>query len=209
MSGFQRSIADDHGVRATLFSVNSRRRRRSRIVWPILIGILAALLLLGLLVVRAWLLPRYNDKFGDAPLLGHLEVERKVQAASFRIGQFVVAFVPDQGGQVVVTHQSEPQRRIWESVPGMSFVAATYGHEKVDESRGSFFFSDKATGSLCATQRLEQIAEVAGTVQLSGTLRCTGAGSAPYKLVFAPLTQNQLGFELRIDDDDLNRVFLT
>ena len=209
MSGFQRSIADDHGVRATLFSVNSRRRRRSRIVWPILIGILAALLLLGLLVVRAWLLPRYNDKFGDAPLLGHLEVERKVQAASFRIGQFVVAFVPDQGGQVVVTHQSEPQRRIWESVPGMSFVAATYGHEKVDESRGSFFFSDKATGSLCATQRLEQISEVAGTVQLSGTLRCTGAGSAPYKLVFAPLTQNQLGFELRIDDDDLNRVFLT
>ncbi len=210
MSGPQvRSLADDHGIRATLFSVNRSRRKRTRIFLPIFLGLFLALLLLGLLLLRAWLLPRYNDKFGDAPLLGHLEVERKLPAQSHRIGPFTITFTPDQGGVVYVVHADEPQRRIWETVPGMSFVAAAYGHEKVDESRGSFFFSDKATGSTCATQRLDNIALSGSAVKLTGTLRCSGAGSAPYVLVFSQVTPNQLGFELRIDDDDLNRAFLT
>ncbi len=210
MSGPQiRSLADDHGIRATLFSVNRSRRKRTRIFVPIFLGALAALSLFGLLLLRAWLLPRYNDKFGDAPLLGHLEVERKLMAQSHRIGPFTLTYTPDLGGVVYVVHDQEPQRRIWETVPGMSFVAAAYGHEKVDESRGSFFFSDKATGSTCATQRLDNISTSGGSVKLSGTLRCSGAGSAPYVLVFSQVTQNQLGFELRIDDDDLNRAFLT
>jgi hypothetical protein len=203
MSGFhQRSLADDHGIRATLFSVNRKQRRRSRVLVPVVLGVLGALLVIGLLVGRAWLLPRYNDKFGDPPLLGHLEVERKVTAVQLTVGQFVVAFNPELGGQVFITHKDEPQRRIWESVPGMSFVAAAYGQEKVEESRGSFFFADKATGSSCATQRLEQIREVAGSVQIKGTLRCTGAGSAPYLLKFFPIGPHQLGFDLTIDDDD-------
>ena len=204
-----RSLADDHGIRATLFSVGRTRRKRTRIFLPIFLGLFSAALLFGLLVLRAWLLPRYNDKFGDAPLLGHLEVDRKLPAQTHRIGPFQLSFTPDSGGVLYVVHEKEPERRIWETLPGMSFVAAAYGHEKVDESRGSFFFSDKATGSTCATQRLDQIAGSNGIVKLSGTLRCSGAGSAPYVLVFSQVAQNQLGFELRIEDDDLNRAFLT
>ena len=209
MSGVKRSLADDHGVRATLFSAGRPRQRRNRLILPIFVGFFGALLLFSLLIGRAWLLPRYNDKFGDPPLLGHLEVDRKLLATSIAVGQFVVSYTPEQGGQIYVTHVSEPGRRIWESVPGMSFVAASYGHEKVDESRGSFFFSDKATGSTCATQKLEKVIEVAGTARLTGTLRCSGAGSAPFSMVFTALTPHQLGFELRIEDDDLNRAFLT
>ncbi|MBL8632995.1 MAG: alpha-glucosidase [Myxococcales bacterium] len=209
MSGVKRSLADDHGIRATLFSAGRAQRRKRRVIVPVLVGFFGALLLLGMLVARAWLLPGYNDKFGDPPLLGHLEIDRKLKETRIAVGAFSVVFTPDQGGQVFVSHQSEPQRRIWESVPGMSFVGATYGHEKVDESRGMFFFSDKATGSSCATQKLEQVTSGGGQAQLRGTLRCSGAGSAPYVLTFSAVSEHQLGFELRIDDDDLNRAFLT
>ena len=209
MSGPQlRSLADDHGIRATLFSAKSPKRKR-RFVWPILIGFLSAFALFSIVVLRAWLLPGYNDKYGDAPLLGHLEFERSLKEQSFSLGSFSVAFTKEQGGQVYVTHVADPQRRIWESVPGMSFVGAAYGHEKVDESRGSFFFSDKASGGPCSNQRLEAIGMEKDALKLSGTLRCTGAGSAAYVLLFRPVSANQLGFEVRIEDDEQNRAFLT
>ena len=98
MSGPQlRSLADDHGIRATLFSAKSPKRKR-RFVWPILIGFLSAFALFSIVVLRAWLLPGYNDKYGDAPLLGHLEFERSLKEQSFSLGSFSVAFTKEQGG---------------------------------------------------------------------------------------------------------------
>ena len=54
----KRSLADDHGIRATLFSAGQNNSvGDDEVILPVLVRFFGALLLIGMLVARAWLLP--------------------------------------------------------------------------------------------------------------------------------------------------------
>jgi alpha-glucosidase len=137
-----------------------------------------------------------------------------LNGASYRLGQFVVRVVAGNVHvpMVRVTHQAEPTRSLWETVPGVSFVVAAEGAEKVREfgvPEGSFDIRDRIVRQ-CGDQTIETAKMEGASLVLRGTL----AGKScrvKYSFVFAVASPNQLRFTLRLDPADargLNRLYL-
>src|SRR3712207_6840974 len=60
-------------------------------------------------------------------------VPEQVPAATYRVGQFLVAWQQRDGGRLVISHQECLERVLWASLPGESFVGAAQGFERVRE----------------------------------------------------------------------------
>ena len=58
-------------------------------------------------------------------------------------GAFQIAWLPEDGGAIVITHDDMPNQIVWASIPGTGFVGAALGHEQVTERRGMFSFRDR------------------------------------------------------------------
>ena len=65
------------------------------------------------------------------------------------LGEFMLTWSGAQGGALTVRHTRQPDKILWSSLPGRSFVAAARGVESVEEERGMFFFSDRLL-TVCA-----------------------------------------------------------
>jgi hypothetical protein len=64
------------------------------------------------------------------------------------VGEFAVALENGRDGDpsddaLSVAHRSRPDRALWSSVPGESFVEVARGEESVEQSRGHFFIEDE------------------------------------------------------------------
>ncbi len=120
-----------------------------------------------------------------------------------RAGEFIVSV---DGGRLTVAHSSEPERALWQSVPGESFVAAAVGDETVTQSRAHFTVEDDI-GRLYPDQSIESVEERGEGVVVSGRLLGNG-GETDYSLTFSPASRDRLRFEVEVDEP-LNRLFLT
>ncbi|NDJ84838.1 MAG: alpha-glucosidase [Chloroflexi bacterium] len=156
------------------------------------------IMVLGLLIG----LPRVD---GSGPVAGTLVTELASEAYSS--GAFSLAW-DGESQQLTITHADEPARVLWATVPGEAFVAAGRGEEQVTDSRGHYTIEDSRL-VVCSEQTLDAIVQDELQVQLSGTLRCDNGSEVPYELRFAAQSNNQLGFELSIDDPTMNRTYLT
>ncbi|GMP62176.1 hypothetical protein CsSME_00024375 [Camellia sinensis var. sinensis] len=76
----------------------------------------------------------------------------------FCIGKnFQLTWQSKNGGSLSISHQSQPNRPIWSTIPGQAFVSAALAETEVEESRGSFVITDKYVHLVCNHQTVEDI----------------------------------------------------
>ncbi|KAL7234706.1 hypothetical protein ACSBR1_018205 [Camellia fascicularis] len=76
----------------------------------------------------------------------------------FCIGKnFQLTWQSKNGGSLSISHQSQPNRPIWPTIPGQAFVSAALAETEVEESRGSFVITDKYVHLVCNHQTVEDI----------------------------------------------------
>ncbi|XP_043718657.1 sulfoquinovosidase-like [Telopea speciosissima] len=76
----------------------------------------------------------------------------------FHVGNdFLLNWRSINGGYLSVSHQSQPNRTIWSTIPGQAFVSAAFVETEVEESRGSFAINDRDVHLICNHQSIEDI----------------------------------------------------
>ncbi|XP_057466928.1 uncharacterized protein LOC130756430 [Actinidia eriantha] len=76
----------------------------------------------------------------------------------FCIGnEFQLTWRSKNGGSLSISHQSQPTRAIWSTIPGQAFVSAALAQTEVEESRGSFVIKDRNVHLVCDYQTIEEI----------------------------------------------------
>lgn len=206
-------LPDDHGAPGTLFDERhrSRRRRRRVLRW----SVIPALLLIALVSGSLYLSELSERLSAPTALDGALILDgATLPPAPLPAGPFVIRFHAEDGGRLVITHRSEPERALFETVPGRAFISAARGEEKVRDSRGSFSMRDELRAR-CADQRLGSITPLPSTagetagVLISGSLRCDSGPEIRYTLGLRPRGDEVLALDLELSDASYNRALLT
>jgi hypothetical protein len=139
------------------------KQSRRRFIWLAGIGVAGMALLGG--AYALWRRP--------ARVYGAIAgVARDVSRGPHQIGEFTVVL---ESGPILsdvvfsVTHSSRPERTLWQSIPGASFLAAAEGEETVRESSGRFFIDDEI-GRPHLDQTIDYIEKRRATLVVGGRL---------------------------------------
>jgi len=101
----------------------------------------------------------------------------------YELGDFIIEWNPENGGQLSVKAKNRSDFVLWQSVPGIGFVAAADGQETVTENRGMFEINDQLLDT-CNTQRITNIGRgnIANSIEIKGTLLCGSGKEVPYSI---------------------------
>ncbi len=135
-------------------------------------------------------------------------VSRDVEPGTHSVGEFAVEVHGGSRFVVSVAHRSDPDRILWSSMPGESFVSAARGHETVEQSRAHFSIRDEV-GGLRPDQTVDAVEREGERLVLAGRLLNGGSGAVGYGLSFSPASDDRLRFEARVDDPSYDRIYLT
>jgi alpha-glucosidase len=159
------------------------------------------------LVCVAVLLTLYSLTAEPGQVSGSLVEMAPDAGGSYRVGEFEVELRPGGSGTYLsVAHGSRPERALWSSIPGESFVAAGRGEEDVRQSRGHFFIQDEVTG-LRPDQTIDRVEKWGDSLTVGGRL-LGGGGETGYSLTFSPAGDSRLRFEVETEEP-YDRVYLT
>lgn len=127
---------------------------------------------------------------------------------AYPVGEFIVALGTGEAGgpstaTLSVAHRTDPDRTLWQSLPGESFVSAARGREEVSQESGHFTIEDTITARY-PDQTVERVERDGEDLILSG--RLIGDGEERYTLSFSPLAGNSLRFEA---EAPCNRLYLS
>ncbi len=185
----------------------------------LVVGVIAAVVLSASALAAA----RWGvDLYARRQVSGTLTFEPAVlPGTDYQVGPFIVTWDDGDGGRLQVVHGDAPEKVLWATLPGRSFIAAARGVETVTESRGHFTVKDSLREVL-AHQTVDSITLSSGEagagprdgLVIRGRLDA-GPGRAErpphttYTLTFTAVDENQLAFELEIHNGAMNRTFLT
>ena len=129
----------------------------------------------------------------------------------YRVGEFVVELKAGRSEDASddllgVTHRSDPDRVLWSSIPGESFVSAARGEETVSETSGHFFIEDEVE-DFHPDQTIDLVEKRGEALVVAG--RLSGESEdLDYSLTFSPVTGGRLRFEVEVEES-YDRVYLT
>ena len=109
-------------------------------------------------------------------------------------------------GQLTIRNANDNTKILWQSFAMVGFVGGAIGEVDIEESRGSFTIEDEKI-SIFTNQAIESISNVGDTTLVEGNLS-NDSLDANYTLKFYATVENQLTFELEIDEP-VNRSYLT
>ena len=110
-----------------------------------------------------------------------------------------------------ISHKTRPERKLWRSPAGKSFVMSAAGKEVIHESRGSFQVNDTIE-LRCKDQLIDRIGNLPvkpASIIIEGRLQCEGKPTrVDYRLAFTAVSENQLSFNISVKNEMYNRIYL-
>lgn len=147
-----------------------------------------------------------------APVSGSLVEVSRDAPGSHKVGQFTVDLKGDSressGAELSIAHSSRPDRVLWRSVPGESFISAARGEESVSQSRAHFHIEDEVE-DLRPDQTIDSVGKEGDALLIEGRLVDGTSDDVGYELVFTPVSDGRLRFEAEVEEPSYDRVFLT